>query len=71
MKRENGHNVFDAGDTRVNENVFLTSFHTAFFREHNRICEILSRHYSRLNDEELFTIAKNYIVALIQKITYK
>ena len=30
--------TFFSGDTRVNDNIGLTSIHTIFVREHNRLC---------------------------------
>lgn len=32
---------FLAGDVRANENLILTSYHTVFLREHNRLCDIV------------------------------
>lgn len=60
----------DAGDDRSNENLVLLGFHTIFLREHNRICELVNRKLLGLNDEDVYTIAKNYVTGLIQKITY-
>jgi Animal haem peroxidase len=34
----NGRNIFVAGDARVNEHAVLVSMHTAWLREHNRLC---------------------------------
>lgn len=62
--------TMDAGDDRSNENLVLLSFHTIFLREHNRICELVNRRLLGLNDEDIYTIAKNYVTGLIQKITY-
>lgn len=39
-------------------------------REHNRICDLLLRNTRALTDEEMYTIARNYVIGLIQKITY-
>ena len=39
-KREaDPHDLLDAGDVRANENILLTSYHTVFMREHNRVCD--------------------------------
>jgi len=61
---------FIAGDVRVNENAALTIFHTIFVREHNRICEQVLNKNSSLNDEEVFQIARNYVIGLVQHITF-
>src|SRR3989475_3469854 len=56
-----------AGDVRANENVALTSLHTLFAREHNRIVSSLP---SSLSAEERFQIARRVVGAEIQYITY-
>ena len=38
-----GKHLFVAGDPRVNEHAILTTLHTVFVREHNRICDALAR----------------------------
>ena len=71
-KREGDpHNLLDAGDVRANENIMLTSYHTIFMREHNRMCEEIVKKAPNLQDEEIYQAARNYVVALLQKITYK
>lgn len=61
----------EAGDSRSNENLVLLAIHTLFLREHNRVCDMIVRNSKdALEDEEIYTIAKNYVTALIQKITY-
>ena len=67
----NAHRLNDAGDIRVNENILLTSYHTIFVREHNRIAKIIITKDPRLNDEEVYQAAKNYVTGLIQKITFE
>jgi hypothetical protein len=56
-----------AGDVRANENVALTSVHTLFAREHNRIVDALP---TRLPEEVKFQIARRVVIAEIQHITY-
>ena len=49
----------------------LTSYHTIFMREHNRVCDEVVKNDPSLSDEEIYQAARNYVVALLQKITYK
>jgi hypothetical protein len=56
-----------AGDVRANENIALTSLHTLFAREHNRIVGLLPRW---LSAEERFQIARRIVGAEMQYITY-
>ena len=56
-----------AGDVRANENIGLTSIHTLFVREHNRIVEVLPHH---LDEETKFQIARKVVGAIQQHITY-
>jgi hypothetical protein len=56
-----------AGDVRANENIALTSLHTLFAREHNRIVASLP---SSLSAEERFQIARRVVGAEIQYITF-
>ena len=62
---------FKAGDVRVNENLALTSMHTLWVREHNRLCQEIKKEHPEYNDEDLFTAARNHVIGLIQKITYE
>ncbi|XP_046580898.1 peroxidasin-like [Haliotis rubra] len=64
------HFCFLAGDERVNEQMGLTSLHTIWMREHNRICRILNRLNPHWGDERIFQEARKIIGAMIQKITY-
>ena len=61
---------FFAGDIRVNENVGITALHIVFLREHNRICDAIIAKNPTLTDEEIYQMARNYVIALLQKITY-
>ena len=56
-----------AGDVRANENAALTSLHTLFAREHNRIVDGLPRN---LPEEAKFQIARRVVGAEEQYITY-
>ncbi|XP_066457643.1 myeloperoxidase-like [Eleutherodactylus coqui] len=62
---------FVAGDVRSNEQPMLTSFHTLFLREHNRIATKLHKLNQAWSGETLYQETRKIIVALMQKITYK
>lgn len=62
--------TMEAGDARSNENLILLSYQTLFLREHNRICDLLLSNFNNMVDEDVFQIARNYVIGLIQKITY-
>lgn len=66
----NSASLFLAGDVRANENAALTSMHTLFVREHNRIADELSAAHPELSDEQLYQHARAIVVAEIQAITY-
>jgi peroxidase len=72
MKNDNGGTTktFVAGDVRASENPVLTSIHTLFVREHNRICDRLLREGQR-DDEQIYQMARKEAGALIQAITYQ
>ncbi len=65
-----GADLFVCGDIRANENVLLTSLHTVFLREHNRLATKLQSEFPELTDEELYQGARKRVGALIQSITY-
>ena len=62
--------TYVAGDIRAAEQPGLTSLHTLFVREHNRICDELYRSGER-NDEQVYQLARKHVGALIQAITYE
>lgn len=62
---------FIAGDVRANENPNLTSLHTLFVREHNRICTELLLQHPNWDDEQLYQEARRRVSAEIQAITYE
>ncbi len=61
---------FVAGDVRANENPLLTTIHTLFMREHNRICDKLAATYPRWEDERLYQEARRIVIAEEENITY-
>lgn len=60
--------AFIAGDARANENWPLTSLHTLFVREHNRIVAALP---DDLLPEARFQIARRVVAAELQWITFQ
>lgn len=62
--------LYLAGDVRANENIALTSMHTIFVREHNRIATELAAEDPSLTDEELYQEARSIVRAQLQVITY-
>jgi peroxidase len=62
--------LFMAGDVRANENVELTSLHTLFVREHNRIANLLHTANPSLSDEQLYQWSRAIVGAELQDITY-
>lgn len=59
-----------SGDGRVSEQVGLTSLHTIFMREHNRIAEILHRLNPHWSDEILYQNARKIFTGAYQHIVY-
>lgn len=64
--------IFITGDTRANDNAVLSSLHTLFVREHNRLCEDLLYYYPSISghDETIYQLARAMVVGMIQAITY-
>lgn len=69
LLKDNKFGMNDAGDIRANENLLLTSYHTIFVREHNRMAKVIASKDPLLTDTEIYTAARNYVTALVQKIT--
>lgn len=67
---------FVAGDIRTNENSMLTSMHTLFMREHNRVCEDIMCSPDKyglqgeLDDETIYQMARKVVGGIQQAITY-
>jgi hypothetical protein len=63
--------MFLAGDIRSNENSLLTSLHTVFAREHNRLVDRITDQMPHLNDEQQYQLARKLVGAQIQAVTYR
>lgn len=61
---------FLVGDVRGNENVVLTSLHTLFVREHNRLCHLIQLLDPAADDEAVYQLARKIVQAEMQRITY-
>lgn len=62
-----------AGDLRVNEHSVLTTMHTIWVREHNRLCSLLDNNpqTSDLTGDEKFDIVKSTVISKMQWITIR
>src|SRR5262249_46707145 len=61
--------LFMAGDVRANENIELTSVHTLFLREHNRIADMIHNSLPFLSDEAIYQTARAIVIAEVQSTT--
>ncbi|XP_068461121.1 eosinophil peroxidase-like [Clinocottus analis] len=62
---------FLAGDERSNENIALTSLHTLFLREHNRLARALAVLNPHWNGERLYQEARKIMGGYSQVITFR
>ncbi|TRY75693.1 hypothetical protein TCAL_04782 [Tigriopus californicus] len=62
--------TYHAGDIRALENPALTSMHTLFLREHNRIAEQLYHMDPSLDDEEIYQRTRRIVSAEMQNVVY-
>ncbi len=62
--------LYVAGDDRANENPVLTSMHTLFVREHNRLCDELAAEHPDWNDEQLYQYARKINSGIVQNIVF-
>ena len=61
--------LFAVGGDRVNSHVGFLGMNVLFFREHNRICEVLKgQRNPPEDDEQLFQTARNVLIVLLIKI---
>ncbi len=67
---ENDKGHFLSGDVRVNENLGLTSMHTLWMREHNRLADKIGARHPRWTDEKIFQEARKEVIAEMQAITF-
>lgn len=63
--------LFLAGDIRANENSLLTSLHTVFAREHNRLVDVIAAQQPALDAEGQYQLARKIVGAEMQAITYR
>lgn len=63
--------LFIAGDRRANEQPGLTSMHTLFVREHNRLASELMAAQPTASDEDIYQHARRIVSGIVQSITYK
>ncbi|KAM8887395.1 eosinophil peroxidase-like isoform 1-T4 [Spinachia spinachia] len=62
---------FVAGDERVDENIGLTSLHTLFLREHNRLARALSKLNPHWDGERLYQEARKIMGGNAQVLTFR
>ncbi|XP_041826711.1 eosinophil peroxidase [Melanotaenia boesemani] len=62
---------FIAGDARVDENIALTSIHTLFMREHNRLARQLKRINPHWDSETLYQEARKIMGAYTQMFVFR
>ncbi|XP_037609751.1 eosinophil peroxidase-like isoform X5 [Sebastes umbrosus] len=62
---------FIAGDVRVDENIALTSIHTVFMREHNRVARALKRLNPHWDSETLYQESRKILGAYTQVIVFR
>ncbi|XP_015912051.1 peroxidase-like [Parasteatoda tepidariorum] len=63
-------NCFETGDQRSNQHPALTSMHTLFLREHNRIARRLRELNRNWDGERIYQEARRIVAAIMQMITY-
>ena len=61
---------FIAGDRRANENPLLTSIHTLFVREHNRLCDEILEAHPNWFDDQIYHQARRIVIGAIESIVF-
>lgn len=62
--------LFVGGDVRANEQVGLTTLHTLFVREHNRLADLIRAQHPQLHGDVTFELARKIVGAQMQVITF-
>ena len=62
--------LFLAGDVRSNENSLLTTLHTVFVREHNRLVDRIAVQHPEYSSEQQYQFARKLVGAEMEAITY-
>lgn len=62
---------YQAGDTRVNVNPYVTTLYTLFLRSHNRLARLFKKSQPTWSDDELFAAARQTNMAIYQKIVFE
>jgi len=62
--------MFLAGDIRANEQAALTSMHTLFVREHNRLADVIRNRESEYTGDQIYQRARRIVGAQMQAITF-
>ena len=61
---------FTAGEGRAAENPALTTIHTIFLREHNRVASLIAQQNPSLSDSEIYNQARRIVTAEFQSIVF-
>ncbi|WP_293083159.1 peroxidase family protein [Moorena sp. SIO4A1] len=60
--------LFAMGVERANVQIGYVMLNVLCLREHNRLCDLLAKHYPDWDDERLFQTARNIVMVVIMKI---
>ncbi len=63
--------LFLAGDVRANEQVGLSTMHTLFVREHNRLANQIRQNDPSLSGDQVYERARRIVGAQMQVVTYE